>query len=204
MHSYYSKRNNPFLCYDYTIFEAEVASTFNEQLVAKYLIDNADSEDMKTYIIAKQIDDLIATLFRQTMFAEFEYLCHTQQEEGQPLTVTTMRKTYRDLLQAYFGPEMVFEENSDLEGLRIPHFYNAYYVYKYATGISAAIALSERVLNGGRRELEDYLGFLKSGGSKFPIQTLKGAGVDMSTQKPVEAATRKFENLLSQFEKQIG
>lgn len=204
MHSYYSKRNNPFLCYDYTIFEAEVASTFNEQLVAKYLIDNAENETMKTYIIAKQIDDIIATLFRQTMFAEFELLCHTQQENGQPLTSSTMRKTYRGLLEAYFGPEMKFEENSDLEGLRIPHFYNAYYVYKYSTGISAAIALSERVLNGGEQELQDYLGFLKSGGSKFPIQTLKGAGVDMSTQAPVEAATKKFANLLDQFEKLIG
>lgn len=204
MHSYYSKRNNPFLCYEYTIFEAEVASTFNEQLVAKYLIDNAENETMKTYIIAKQIDDIIATLFRQTMFAEFELLCHTQQENGQPLTSSTMRKTYRGLLEAYFGPEMKFEENSDLEGLRIPHFYNAYYVYKYSTGISAAIALSERVLNGGEQELQDYLGFLKSGGSKFPIQTLKGAGVDMSTQAPVEAATKKFANLLDQFEKLIG
>lgn len=204
MHSYYSKRNNPFLCYDYTIFEAEVASTFNEQLVAKYLIDNAENETMKTYIIAKQIDDIIATLFRQTMFAEFELLCHTQQENGQPLTASTMRKTYRGLLEAYFGPEMKFEENSDLEGLRIPHFYNAYYVYKYSNGISAAIALSERVLNGGEQELQDYLGFLKSGGSKFPIQTLKGAGVDMSTQAPVEAATKKFANLLDQFEKLIG
>ena len=204
MHSYYSKRNNPFLCYDYTIFEAEVASTFNEQLVARYLIDHAEDQTMKTYIIAKQIDDLIATLFRQTMFAEFELLCHTQQEQGQVLTTTSLRKTYRGLLEAYFGPDMKFEENSDLEGLRIPHFYGAYYVYKYATGISAAIALSERVLNGGKQELEDYLGFLKSGGSKFPIQTLKGAGVDMSTQAPVEAATRKFENLLDQFEKLIG
>ena len=204
MHSYYSKRNNPFLCYEYTIFEAEVASTFNEQLVAKYLTDNAEDQTMKTYIIAKQIDDLIATLFRQTMFAEFELLCHTQQEQGQVLTTTSLRQTYRGLLEAYFGPEMKFEENSDLEGLRIPHFYGAYYVYKYATGISAAIALSERVLNGGKQELEDYLGFLKSGGSKFPIQTLKGAGVDMSTQAPVEAATRKFADLLDQFEKLIG
>ncbi|MBR2281455.1 MAG: oligoendopeptidase F [Spirochaetales bacterium] len=204
MHSYYSKRNNPFLCYDYTIFEAEVASTFNEQLVAKYLTDNAENETMKTYIIAKQIDDIIATLFRQTMFAEFELLCHTQQENGQPLTASTMRKTYRELLEAYFGPDMKFEENSDLEGLRIPHFYNAYYVYKYSTGISAAIALSQRVLNGGEKELQDYLGFLKSGGSKFPIQTLKGAGVDMSTQAPVEAATKKFTDLLDQFEKLIG
>ena len=204
MHSYYSKRNNPFPCYEYTIFEAEVASTFNEQLIAKYFMDNAESEEMKTYIIAKQVDDIIATLFRQTMFAEFELLCHTQQESGEPLTVDSLRKTYRGLLEAYFGPDMHFEDNSDMEGLRIPHFYNAYYVYKYATGISAAIALSERVLNGGKQELEDYLGFLKSGGSKFPIQTLNGAGVDMSTQAPVEAAMRKFEDLLTQLEKRIG
>ena len=204
MHSLYSKNNNPFLSYEYTIFEAEVASTFNEQLVARYLTENAESSEMKTYILAKQIDDIIATLFRQTMFAEFELLCHTQQEQGQPLTVSTIRKTYRGLLESYFGPDMVFEQNSDLEGLRIPHFYSAYYVYKYATGISAAIALSERVLNGGYREREDYLDFLKSGGSTFPIQSLKKAGVDMSTQRPVEAATRKFESLLQQFENQLG
>jgi oligoendopeptidase F len=204
MHSYYSKRNNPFLCYDYTIFEAEVASTFNEQLVAKYLTDNAESEELRTYIIAKQIDDMIATLFRQTMFAEFEYLCHTQQEQGQILTAATMRKTYRDLLEAYFGPEMVLEENSDLEGLRIPHFYNAYYVYKYATGISAAIALSQKVLNGGWKELDNYLNFLKSGGSKFPIESLKCAGVDMSTRRPVELAMKKFDALLSEFEKTVS
>jgi len=204
MHSYYSKRNNPFPCYEYTIFEAEVASTFNEQLIAKYFMDNAESEEMKTYIIAKQVDDIIATLFRQTMFAEYELLCHTQQENGEPLTVDSLRKTYRGLLEAYFGPEMHFEENSDLEGLRIPHFYNAYYVYKYATGISAAIALSERVINGGEKELNDYLGFLKSGGSKFPIQSLKSAGVDMSTQAPVEAAVKKFATLLEELEKRIG
>lgn len=204
MHSYYSKRNNPFSCYNYTIFEAEVASTFNEQLVAKYLTDHADSEEMKTYIIAKQVDDIIATLFRQTMFAEFELLAHTQQESGEPLTVDSLRKTYKGLLEAYFGPAMVFEDNSDLEGLRIPHFYNAYYVYKYSTGISASIALSERVLNGGKQELQDYLGFLKSGGSKFPIQSLKAAGVDMSTQAPVEAATKKFADLLNQLESRIS
>ncbi len=204
MHSYYSKRNNPFPCYEYTIFEAEVASTFNEQLIAKYFMDNAESEEMKTYIIAKQVDDIIATLFRQTMFAEYELLCHTQQENGEPLTVDSLRKIYRGLLESYFGPEMHFEENSDLEGLRIPHFYNAYYVYKYATGISAAIALSERVLNGGEKELNDYLGFLKSGGSKFPIQSLKAAGVDMSTQEPVEAAVKKFSALLDELEKRIG
>lgn len=200
MHSYYSKNNNPFICYEYTIFEAEVASTFNEQLVAKYFIDNAKDRGMRAYIIAKQLDDIVATLFRQTMFAEFELLCHTQQENGEPLTVESMRKTYRGLLESYFGPEMHFEETSDLEGLRIPHFYRAYYVYKYSTGISASIALSERVLNGGKKELDDYLAFLKSGGSKFPIDSLKCAGVDMSTQAPIKAAIDKFSKLLDQFE----
>ena len=200
MHSWYSKNNNPFPYYEYTIFEAEVASTFNEQLLAKYFIDNAKDEKTRAYIIAKQLDDIVATLFRQTMFAEFELICHTQQEGGEPLTLDALRKNYRNLLEQYFGPEMVFEDVSDLEGLRIPHFYNAYYVYKYSTGISASIALSERVLNGGKKELDDYLGFLKSGGSKFPIDSLKGAGVDMSTQEPVKAAVAKFTKLLEQLE----
>ena len=166
-------------------------------------MDNAKDINMKKYIIAKQLDDIIATLFRKTLFAEFELLAHTKQEEGEPLTVELLRKLYRGLLEAYFGPEMEFEDVSDLEGLRIPHFYNAYYVYKYATGISAAIALSEKVLNGGEKELEDYLGFLKSGGSKFPIESLKKAGVDMSTPEPVESAIKKFESLLDEFEKLI-
>ena len=203
MHSYYSKNNNPFPYYDYTIFEAEVASTFNEQLLAKYFIDNAEDEKTKAYIVAKQLDDIVGTLFRQTMFAEYELICHTQQENGEPLTLDSLRKNYRSLLEQYFGPEMVFEDVSDLEGLRIPHFYNAYYVYKYSTGISASIALSERVLNGGKKELDDYLGFLKSGGSKFPIDSLKGAGVDMSTQEPVKAAVAKFTKLLGQLESLI-
>ncbi len=203
MHSYYSKNNNPFPYYDYTIFEAEVASTFNEQLLAKYFIDNAKDEKTKAYIVAKQLDDIVGTLFRQTMFAEYELICHTQQENGEPLTLDSLRKNYRSLLEQYFGPEMVFEDDSDLEGLRIPHFYNAYYVYKYSTGISASIALSERVLNGGKKELDDYLGFLKSGGSKFPIDSLKGAGVDMSTQEPVKAAVAKFTKLLGQLESLI-
>lgn len=203
MHSYYSKNNNPFMCYEYTIFEAEVASTFNEQLVAKYFIDNAKDDKTKAYIISKQLDDIVATLFRQTMFAEFELICHTQQENGEVLTVESLRNNYRNLLEAYFGPEMHFEKESDLEGLRIPHFYRAYYVYKYATGISAAIALSERVLNGGEKELNDYLGFLKSGGSRFPIDTLKLAGVDMSTQAPINAAVAKFEKLLDEYEKLV-
>ena len=130
MHSWYSVSNNPFQHYDYTIFEAEVASTFNEQLLAKYLIDNAENDEMKKYLINKQVDDIVATIFRQTMFAEFELITHTMAENGVPLTVDSLRGEYRKLLEKYFGSEVELEELSDLEGLRIPHFYRAFYVYK--------------------------------------------------------------------------
>ncbi|MDA3939885.1 MAG: oligoendopeptidase F [Spirochaetia bacterium] len=198
MHSYYSVENNNFQNYNYTIFEAEVASTFNEQLVADYLYKNADSNEMKAYIIGKRIDDIIATIFRQTMFAEFEHEAHAMVENGVPITVDSIRAKYRELMELYFGPDMELEEESDLEGLRIPHFYRSYYVYKYATGLSAAIALSERVLKGGDSEQKDYLNFLKSGGSKYPIDSLKLAGVDMSNPEPVKAAMKVFEELLDE------
>jgi oligoendopeptidase F len=198
MHSWYSVNNNDFQNYNYTIFEAEVASTFNEQLLADYLYKNAESDEMKAYIIGKRIDDIVATIFRQTMFAEFEHEAHVMVEEGIPITVDSIRAKYRALLEKYFGTEMELEEESDLEGLRIPHFYRSYYVYKYATGLSAAIALSERVLKGGSSEQGDYLNFLKSGGSKYPIDSLKLAGVDMSNPQPVEDAMKVFEQLLNQ------
>ena len=200
MHSYFSSHNNPFPHYNYTIFEAEVASTFNENLLSAYMIKNAKSKGEEAYLIAKNIDDIVATFFRQTMFAEFEMLLHDKGENGVPLTIDTMRKTYRELLEAYFGPTLEFEENSDMEGLRIPHFYNAFYVYKYATGIAASIALSQRVLNGGKEEKDDYLSFLKSGGSRYPIEALKVAGVDMSKPNAVIATTKHFESLINRLE----
>lgn len=198
MHSWYSVHNNPFMSYDYTIFEAEVASTFNEELVFEYLLKNAESEDMKKYLLAMRADDILATLHRQTMFAEFELKAHEFVENGTPLTPELLRKTYRELLELYFGPEMNFEENSDMEGLRIPHFYSAFYVYKYATGISAALALAHRVTTGGEKEREDYFKFLKSGGSRYPIESLKLAGVDMEKVEPVQAACDTFKNIVEQ------
>ena len=198
MHSWYSVHNNPFMCYDYTIFEAEVASTFNEELVFQYLLANAESEDMKKYLLAMRADDILATLYRQTMFAEFELKTHELVEGGTPLTAENCRKIYRELLELYFGKEMVFEDNSDLEGLRIPHFYSAFYVYKYATGISASIALATRVRNGGDAEREDYYKFLKSGGSRYPIESLKLAGVDMSKTEPVQAACDEFKKIIAE------
>ena len=192
MHSWYSARSNPFMSYNYTIFEAEVASTFNEQLLFRHLYDRAEGVEAKASLVSAKLDDLVGTLFRQTMFAEFERRSHEMVESDTPLTVDALRGEYRGLLGKYFGKALVLEDLSDLECLRIPHFYNAFYVYKYSTGISASIALSQRVLGGGKKEVEDYFAFLRSGGSRFPIESLKAAGVDMSSPEPVRAACRDF------------
>ena len=204
MHSWYSARNNPFLSYGYTIFEAEVASTFNEALLFDHMYREAKDQSLRTYLLNSRVDDLLATLFRQTMFAEFEMVAHAALEGGTPLTVDFFRAEYRKLLEKYFGPSMKFEEVSDLEGLRIPHFYGAFYVYKYSTGISASIALAKRVLSGGAKEREDYFRFLKSGGSRYPIEALKVAGVDMSTPQPIEAACAEFGRLVDELGKSLG
>ena len=200
MHSYYSVRNNPYPSYDYTIFEAEVASTFNEQLLADYLFKKADNNSMAAYVVSKQLDDIVATLFRQTMFAEYEMLVHQMVEQGEPITVDSLRATYRKLLETYFGPDVDLLPESDLEGMRIPHFYTAFYVYKYATGLSASIALADKVMHGTLEDRDRYLAFLKSGGSMYPIESLKTAGVDMSSPEPVRNATRQFGLLLDRFE----
>jgi oligoendopeptidase F len=198
MHSWYSAHNNPIMQYNYTIFEAEVASTFNEQLVFQYMLKNATNKEEKTYLIDMRVGDILATLYRQTMFAEYELKTHQSVENGKPLTTDACRSIYNNLLKDYFGPEMIFEKTSDLEGLRIPHFYNAFYVYKYSTGISASLALAKRVTEGGKSEREDYFNFLKSGGSRYPIDSLKLAGVDMSSPAPVQEACTTFANLVNQ------
>jgi oligoendopeptidase F len=200
MHSWYSARSNPFMHYNYTIFEAEVASTFNEELLFRHLKKTADTKELKRFVINKRVDELLSTLYRQTMFAEFEKNTHELEESGAPLTVDALRAEYRRLLEKYFGSSMVLEPESDLEGLRIPHFYNAFYVYKYATGISASLALAERVLSGGSEELDGYFAFLKSGGSRFPLESLKTAGVDMSSPEPVAAACSVFKGLVEELE----
>ena len=156
---------------------------------------------MRAYIINRQIDDLRGTLFRQTMFAEFEKIIHAVEESGDALTLDVFRSQYHTLLEVYFAENIVLERELDLECLRIPHFYHAFYVYKYATGISAAVALSQRVLAHESGSVEAYLNFLRSGGSKFPLETLKAAGVDMTTSAPIESALRLFEQRLDELEK---
>ena len=200
MHSYYSARNQPYQYWSYTIFVAEVASTFNEQLLAHHLMDKARDDRERAYLINRQIDGIRATIIRQTMFAEFEKIIHALVESGEPLTVQALRAEYRKLLDLYFGPDFTIDPELELECLRIPHFYRAFYVYKYATGLSAAIALSQRVLNGGPTELSDYLGFLKGGCSKYPLELLRGAGVDMEKPDAVNTALRYFDRLVKDLE----
>jgi oligoendopeptidase F len=200
MHSYYSARHQPYETYNYTIFVAEVASTVNEQLLSRYMMDRAKNDKERAYLINREIDSIRGTIIRQTMFAEFEKISHALVEAGEPLTVDALKTEYGKLLSDYFGPEFSIDEELKLECLRIPHFYSAFYVYKYATGLSAAIALSERVVNGGKPELEDYLSFLKGGCSKWPLDLLRDAGVDMASPEPVDTALAYFERLVGELD----
>ena len=196
MHSYYSAKSQPYQYYNYTIFVAEVASTFNEQLLARHMMARAKDAKEKAFLINRQIDGIRGTIIRQTMFAEFEKITHALVEAGEPLTVETLRREYRKLLQLYFGPHFTIDPELDLECLRIPHFYRAFYVYKYATGLSAAIALSQRVVSGGKAELDAYLSFLKGGASKWPLDLLRDAGVDMEKPEAVDMALGEFGRLV--------
>jgi oligoendopeptidase F len=200
MHTWFAQQSQKFQDYDYPIFLAEVASTFNEELLTHYLLEQTRDLKMRAYIINRQIDDIRGTLFRQTMFAEFEKVIHHVEESGDAITLDVFKTEYHKLLAAYFAENFVLDSQLDLECLRIPHFYGAFYVYKYATGISAAVALSERVLRGEPGAVEAYLGFLKSGGSRFPLETLKAAGVDMSTPAPIKSTLRLFERRLGELE----
>ena len=200
MHTWFSQKSQSFQDYEYPIFLAEVASTFNEKLLTHHFLEQTRDPKMRAYVINRQIDDLRGTLFRQTMFAEFEKIIHAVEESGDALTLDVFKSQYRKLLEGYFAENFVLDPQLDLECLRIPHFYSAFYVYKYATGISAAVALSERVLSGQQGSVDAYLGFLRSGGSKFPLETLKIAGVDMGTPAPIESTLRLFERRLNELE----
>jgi len=200
MHSWFSQTSQLFQDYEYPIFLAEVASTFNEELLTHHLLRTTNDPKMRAYIINREIDDLRGTLFRQTMFAEFEKVIHAIEESGDALTLEVLKSEYHKLLQTYFAENFMLDPELDLECLRIPHFYHAFYVYKYATGISAAVALSQRVLSGQPGSVEAYLKFLRSGGSRFPLETLRAAGVDMTTPAPIESTLQLFERRLEELE----
>ncbi len=200
MHTWFAQRHQTYQDHHYPIFTAEVASTFNEELLTHHLLETTDDPRMRAYLINRQIDDLRGTLFRQTMFAEFEKIIHETEEAGGSLTLDSFRGGYRALLDAYLGSDFAIDADLEFECLRIPHFYNAFYVYKYATGISAACALARRVLDGGAAEVAEYLGFLKSGGSKPPLDTLRAAGVDMTGPEPIQDALALFERRVNELE----
>ena len=200
MHSWYSAKTQPYRYYDYVIFLAEIASTFNEQLLARYLFNEATDRKTRAWIVNRELDAIRATIFRQTMFAEFEHRTHKLAEENQPLSAATFRRVYRGVLDEYFGPDFVIDDALELECLRIPHFYRGFYVYKYATGLSAAIAFADKVLNGGEAERDAYLGFLKSGSSSSPLDILRNAGVDMEKPDVIGNAMKRFETLVDTLE----
>ena len=200
LHSYYSDSNQSYINAGYKIFVAEVASTCNESLLIHYLLKNTDDKVEKAYLINHFLEQFKGALYRQTMFAEFEKITHKMVEEGETLTSDILCKVYYDLNKQYFGEDMVLDEEIALEWARIPHFYNPFYVYQYATGISAAIALSKKIMEQGEAGVKDYMKFLTGGGSKDPIELLKLAGVDMTTKEPIEKALELFKELLDQME----
>ena len=203
MHSYYSAKSQPYAYYDYPIFVAEVASTFDEQLLGRYLLSRARDKQQRAALLNRQIDAIRSTIFRQTMFAEFEKLAHASAESGEPLTLDRLKELYHGLLKLYFGPDFTLDAALDIECLRVPHFYRAFYVYKYATGMSAAMALVDRVTGGGRAELDDYLNFLKGGCSKDPLDLLRGAGVDMEKPERVDNALAQFGQMVKELDSLI-
>ena len=200
LHSFFTWKKQPYLYADHKIFVAEVASTCNEALLMEYLLENTEDRSMRKYLINYFLEQFRGTLFRQTMFAEFEKITHAMVEAGEPLTWEGMNRIYRELNLKYFGDDIVVDEEIDIEWARIPHFYNAFYVYQYATGYSAAIALSRRILQKGQPAIDDYLDFLSKGSSEYSIDLLKGAGVDLSTPAPIENAMQLFKELLDEFE----
>lgn len=204
LHSYYSNEAQPTVYSDYEIFVAEVASTFNESLLMQYLLKTTTDKKQKAYLINYFLEQFRTTLYRQTMFAEFELKINEAQAAGEAITSDFLCELYGNLNKLYFGEGIVHDGEINYEWARIPHFYYNYYVYQYATGFSAAIALSQRVLNGGEAEVNDYLGFLKGGNSRTPVDLLKGAGVDMTDPKVVSDALKLFGELLDEMEQLAG
>ncbi len=200
MHSFLSRKNQPYIYADYSIFVAEVASTFNELLLLSLMKEKAKSKQELAYLINDEIERIRGTIFRQTLFAEFELQLHKWAEEGVPLTPDLLKKHYVQLNRDYYGPEIVLDPELEIEWARIPHFYYNFYVYQYATGLSAAMALNQKAV--ASQEAKDrYLEFLSSGGSRYPLDLLKKAGVDMRTSEPVDAALRRFGDLVAELKK---
>ncbi len=204
LHTYFSAQAQPYAKADYRIFVAEVASTVNEVLLLKYMLADAKDENLKKYLLNYYLDTIRATLHRQTMFAEFEFKAHDMVEKGEPLTKENLCSLYSDLGKRYYGDAIEHDYNISCEWCRIPHFYNAFYVYKYSTGIISAMNIANRILTEGESAVKDYFAFLSGGSSTDPVSLLKLAGVDLTTKAPFEFAMKEFADTLAQFEKMMG
>jgi len=203
LHSFYTIKTQPYIYSEYKIFVAEVASTVNESLLMQYLLKTTEDKSERAYLLNHYLEEFRGTVFRQVMFAEFEKITHAKLEQGEALTSQALYKIYHDLNAKYYGNDVIIDEDIDVEWARIPHFYSSFYVYKYSTGFSAATSLSRQILNEGKPAVDRYINFLKSGGSDYPLELLKKAGVDLSTPKPVEDALKVFEEILTELESLI-
>ncbi len=201
MHSYYTRKTQPYTYGDHSIFTAEVASTVNESLLIKHLLETEKDPEMRKYLLNYYIEEFRTTLFRQTMFAEFELKAHEEIEKGGVLTAQWLNDTYEQLNTDYFGPAMAKDDFIKYEWSRIPHFYRGFYVYQYATGYSAATAISAKILEEGTPARDNYIKFLESGSSDYPVELLKIAGVDMASPEPVKMAMETFKGLVEELEK---
>ncbi|MDE7182607.1 MAG: oligoendopeptidase F [Clostridia bacterium] len=204
LHTYFSQKNQPYAKSEYKIFVAEVASTVNEVLLLKFMLSEAKDENLRKYLLNYYLDTFRATLHRQTMFAEFEYEAHAMVERGEPLTKQNLCELYGNLGKKYYGKEIEHDYDISCEWARIPHFYRAFYVYKYATGLTAAVNIAKRILSEGETAVNDYFKFLSGGCSTDPVSLLKLAGVDLSKEEPFNVAMKEFEEILTEFEKLMG
>lgn len=203
IHSYYSRKHQPFIYGDYTLFVAEVASTTNEKLLIHYQIENEKDPVKKLYLVNQELEQIRTTVFRQLMFAEFEKITHETIQQGTPMTGEDFSALWLDLNKKYFGEGIVIDKEIEVEWARIPHFYRDFYVYQYATGYAAASAFAESILAEGEEAVKRFTGFLKTGGSDYPVETLQTAGVDMTSKAPLEATIRRFNTLLDMLEEYI-
>ena len=203
LHTYFSSHNQPYAKSDYKIFVAEVASTVNEVLLLKYMLADTEDVNLRRYLLNYYLDTIRGTLHRQTMFAEFEYEAHTLAERGEPLTKEVLCDVYGRIGKEYYGDAIEHDNHISCEWSRIPHFYRAFYVYKYATGITAAINIAHRILSEGEGAVKDYFKFLSGGSSTDPVSLLKLAGVDLESEQPFRFAMNEFAETLDEFEKMM-
>jgi oligoendopeptidase F len=200
MHSYYTGLTQPFHYANYSIFLAEVASTFNESLLLEYLIKNSNSREEKLHLLERYLNNITSTFYRQVMFAEFEKIVYEKTEQGEALTPEQLCELYASLFQKYWGPSMIVDLEESFTWARVPHFYYNFYVFQYATGMAASETLAHKVKSEGKPAIEKYIEFLKAGSSDYPINVLKKAGVDMNSPEPVLSVTKKMNSILDELE----